>query len=174
MNPKIKLLSLIKRAAGPKFGPNLPNNQKANNPAVVKMPLPPRVPQGKGNSGVAPLPLAGQGPPGPAVQKLNKPAPAAPQPAPTPAPKPTPQGAAPGMFGSLGGMLGPIQGMMEGIGVEGAAPYAGFLAPMLKPLVNIAGPMGTAGLTDLLFHRGKNISTLTSGLSNRSGNIPKA
>jgi hypothetical protein len=49
----------------------------------------------------------------------------------------------------------------------------GMLHPIFNAAGSIAGPAGTSALTDFLFHGGKNIATLTSGLNNRSGNMAK-
>jgi hypothetical protein len=184
MSAKIKLLNLVKKAAAQAstLKPKQPVTSKTtvkqtpSNTGVMPIPLaPPPGAPGKANNGVVPLPPASTVPTGPAFERTQAPKPqAAPVP---PAPKstvPSSPATQSSPFGQLGGMLAPIQNFMEGIGVQGVAPYAGMLAPILGPLTNMTGPYGAAGITDLLFHKGKNLSTLTSGLSRSSGNIPKA
>ena len=186
MNPKQKLILLIKQARLAKIA------GVGRSPAVKNFAAPPIKPPNnpKPVSGVIPAPLApnvGKGPgavrlpvvpprqpnAGPGFQLLNNPVPPkAPATAPAPPPpKPAPA-AGPGSF-DLMSMFSPIQQKIEELGVEGAAPYMGLLHPIFNAVGGIAGPAGTAGLTDFLFHGGKNIATLTSGLSSRFGNMSK-
>jgi hypothetical protein len=183
MNAKQRLILLVKQARLTKLsaGAQKPNNNKFSAPPVKP------TAQAKPNTGVIPAPLApnvGNGPgavklplappkqpgSGPGFELLDKPLPEK-STKPAPAPTPTPPSGL-GSFDLLS-LFAPVQQKIEELGVQGAAPYMGMLHPIFNAAGSIAGPAGTSALTDFLFHGGKNIATLTSGLNNRSGNMAK-